>query len=193
VELGLDLKDNAFLLVTVGRLVARKGLPELLDIVRELGDSRFQLVVIGEGPERENLEEHARSAGIADRVRFTGFVSDERKWQILENADLYVSTSIHEGFGIVFLEAMESGLPVQCYDRGGQVDFVTNEVGRILPLGDVKRFRDEILFLSRNAEARRSLSDAARGVAAEYSIARYAESYRALYTQCMVNANRNSD
>jgi hypothetical protein len=73
------------------------------------------------------------------------------------------------------------------------VDFVTNEVGRILPLGDVKRFRDEILFLSRNAEARRSLSDAARGVAAEYSIARYAESYRALYTQCMVNANRNSD
>ena len=40
------------------------------------------------------------------------------------------------------LEAMESGLPVLCYDRGGQVDFVTNEVGRVLPLGDAKRFHD---------------------------------------------------
>jgi glycosyltransferase involved in cell wall biosynthesis len=183
--LGLGLDDDHFVLVTVGRLIARKALDQLIEIVASLGDPRFRLVVVGEGPEREPLEAKARECGVADAVRFAGFVSDERKWQILAASDLYVSTSLHEGFGIVFLEAMENGLPVICYDRGGQVDFVSNEVGRLLPLGEAKPFRDEILILASNPARRARIGAAARQLAGEYSIERYAQRYQQIYAECL--------
>ncbi len=184
-ELGLDLGPDDFALVTVGRLVARKGLDQLLEVLAELGDPRFKLVVVGEGPEGDALRTKAKECGVADAVRFTGFVSDERKWQILSASDLYVSTSLHEGFGIVFLEAMDVGLPVVCYDRGGQVDFVSDRVGRLLPLGEAKRFRDEILILAGKPALRAELADAARKLAADYSIGRFAERYQQIYAECL--------
>jgi glycosyltransferase involved in cell wall biosynthesis len=181
--LGLDLEEDHFVLVTVGRLIPRKGLDQLIEIVSQLDAPRVRLVVVGEGPEREALEAKARDAG--DAVRFTGFVSQERKWQILAASDLYVSTSLHEGFGLVFLEAMEVGLPVVCYDRGGQVDFVSDEVGRLVPIGEAKQFRDEIRSLASNPELRARLGEAGKLVAADYSIQRYAERYREIYAECL--------
>jgi glycosyltransferase involved in cell wall biosynthesis len=183
--LGLGLEDDHFVLVTVGRLIPRKALDQLLEIVSNLDDPRFRLVVVGDGPEREALEAKATACGVADAVRFTGFVSEERKWQILAASDLYVSTSLHEGFGIVFLEAMENGLPVVCYDRGGQADFVSHEVGQLLPLGEAKPFRDEILILAASPERRARLGAAARELAAEYSIERYAQRYHGIYAECL--------
>jgi glycosyltransferase involved in cell wall biosynthesis len=182
--LGLGLEEDDIVLVTVGRLIARKGLDQLMEIVSELDDPRFRLIVVGEGPERAGLEAKARGMGVADAIRFAGFVSEERKWQILAASDLYVSTSLHEGFGIVFLEAMESGLPVICYDRGGQTDFVSDEVGRLLPIGEAKRFRDEVLILGARPELRRRLGEAARRVAADYSIERLAQRYQRIYSEC---------
>jgi glycosyltransferase involved in cell wall biosynthesis len=183
--LGLDLDDGDFVLTTVGRVIPRKGLDQMLEIVAELGDPRFKLVVVGEGPERLPLTERARSLGIAGSVRFTGFVEEERKWQILAASDLYVSTALHEGFGIVFLEGMEVGLPVLCYDCGGQTDFVSDEVGRLLPAGDARRFRDAVLELAGDAELRARCGGAARRLAADYSVPRYAERYQDLYAECL--------
>ena len=183
--LGLDLADADFVLVTVGRIVARKGLDQLLEIVSELRDPRFKLVVVGEGPERAALERRARELDIGGSVRFAGFVDDARKWQILSASDLYVSTSLHEGFGIVFLEAMDAGLPVLCYDRGGQADFVGDAVGRLLPLGDARRFRGEILRFAGSPELRARTGEAARRLAADYSIERYAERYLSIYAECL--------
>jgi glycosyltransferase involved in cell wall biosynthesis len=181
--LGLDLEEDQFVLVTVGRLIPRKGLDQLIGIVSQLDDPRFRLVVVGEGPEREALEAKAR--GAAGAVRFAGFVSEERKWQILAASDLYVSTSLHEGFGIVFLEAMVNGLPVVCYDCGGQVDFVSDEVGRLVPIGEAKQFRDEILSLAENQGLRARLGEAARLRAAAYSVQAYARRYREIYGECL--------
>jgi glycosyltransferase involved in cell wall biosynthesis len=184
-SLDLDLGPDDVVLATVGRLVARKGLAELIEILADLADPRFKLVVVGEGPEREALEARARECGVADSLRFTGFVAEEMKWQILAAADLYASTSLHEGFGIVFLEAMENRLPVICYDRGGQVDFVDDEVGRLVPLGESGRFRDALLELAGNATLRASLGQAAKRRAADYSIGRYAERYQQIYSECL--------
>ncbi len=66
-----------------------------------------------------------------------GHVSDHDKQKILNISDAFVSTSQHEGFGIVYLEAMAAGLPVICYDYGGQTDFLENgKTGFVLPLND---------------------------------------------------------
>jgi glycosyltransferase involved in cell wall biosynthesis len=189
-ELGLDLADGDFVLVTVGRLVARKGLDALLQVMSQLGSARFKLVVVGEGPARSELETKARSLGVADAVRFAGYVSEERKRQILEASDLYVSTSLHEGFGIVFLEGMQHGLPVVCFDRGGQVDFVNDSVGRLLPLGDLARCRAAILEIAGDAALRERLGAAARRLAEEYSVERYAQRYRNIYAECLAHSGR---
>jgi glycosyltransferase involved in cell wall biosynthesis len=187
--LGLDLSDDDIVLVTVGRIIKRKGLEQLLEIASELDDPRFKIVIVGEGPERAALDAQAEELDIAQAVRFAGFVSEERKWQILAASDLYVSTSLHEGFGIVFLEAMMVGLPVLCYDRGGQVDFVSDDVGRLLPVGDTGRFRDEIRALGANPEQRAGLGASAKRLAAEYSIGRYAERYMDIYRDCLERTN----
>jgi glycosyltransferase involved in cell wall biosynthesis len=184
-ELGLALADEDFAMVTVGRIIPRKGLDQLLEIVASLGDPRCKLVVVGEGPERAALEARSRELGIGAAVHFVGFVDEARKWQILSACDLYVSSSLHEGFGIVYLEAMESGLPVICYDRGGQADFIDDEVGRLIPLGDRSRFRDAILALAPQPRVRAELGEAARKRAADYSIGRYAQRYRAIYSECL--------
>jgi glycosyltransferase involved in cell wall biosynthesis len=183
--LGLDLSADDLVLVTVGRIIKRKGLDQLLEIASELDDPRFKLVIVGEGPECAALEARAQELGIAQAVRFAGFVPEERKWQILAASDLYVSTSLHEGFGIVFLEAMMVGLPVLCYDRGGQADFVSDDVGRLLPIGDTRRFRDEVRALGADPEQRAGLGANAKRLAAEYSIGRYAERYLDVYRECL--------
>jgi glycosyltransferase involved in cell wall biosynthesis len=183
--LDLDLGPDDIVLATIGRLVARTGLAALIEILADLADPRFKLVVVGEGPEREALEARARECGVADSLRFTGFVAEELKWQILAASDLYVSTSLHEGFGIVFLEAMENQLPVICYDRGGQVDFVNDEVGRLLPLGESARFRDELRSLAGDPKLRANLGEAAKRRAADYTIGRYAERYQTIYSECL--------
>ena len=183
--LGLGLAAQDIVLVTVGRLVARKGLDELLEILAGLADPRFKLVVVGEGPERERLQTRARECGLGDAVIFTGFVAEETKWQILAASDLYVSTSLHEGFGIVFLEAMENRVPVICYDRGGQADFVSDQVGRLVPLGESKRFGDALRALADDPEQRARLGENAKRLAADYTIQRYAERYQTIYSECL--------
>jgi len=129
-QFGLDGDD--FVLVTVGRIVRRKGLNYLLDALANVKEAGLKLVVCGDGPERVNLEGQARSLGLGDTVRFAGQMSDEEKFQLLSLADLFVMASLHEGFGIIFLEAMSQGLPIVATNVGGQTDFLTHEHNALL-------------------------------------------------------------
>jgi len=139
-ELGFG--DDDRILVTVGRLVARKAVSRLIEMLADMRDPAVKLVVIGDGPLLEDLRARAQQLSVGGQVRFAGFVSDQQKVDLLGIADLYVSTSQHEGFGLVFLEAMAAGLPVVCYDFGGQSDFLENGVtGALVPLNDLKQFR----------------------------------------------------
>lgn len=189
--LGLD--PEARVCITVGRLVARKGLAPLIDLVAGLPDRRVQLVVVGEGPERGALETRARSAGAGERVRFKGHVSDEEKWQLLGASDLYVSTSLHEGFGIVFLEALECGVPVLCYDCGGQTDFLSPDVAELVPVGDREAFGARFAGLLEDDERRRRMGEAGRRVAREHHIDAFADRYQALYAECVASRARTAE
>lgn len=138
-ELGLP--EDVFLAVTVGRLVKRKAIDVLLTALARPECAGVHLAVVGAGPELEPWRALAAALGIAERVRFLGRVSEEAKWQILACADVYASTTMHEGFGLVYLEAMAAGLPVITYDHGGQTDFLVDGVtGFLVPAGDPDRF-----------------------------------------------------
>lgn len=78
-----------------------------------------------------HLEDLAEQLGVADRVRFLGIVSDEDLAMLYQAADLFVSASLNEGFGLVFLESMISGTPVVAAARGAAAE-VVGEAGRFV-------------------------------------------------------------
>jgi len=147
----LGLKKDDFVLVTIGRIIKRKAIDVLLKAIAKLPPTPYRLLIMGDGPEREYLEGLAHELGIEERVRFLGFIDDGDKYRYLSQSDLFVLTSLHEGFGIVFMESMYCGLPIVCTNNGGQVDFLTNEENALLiNVGDVeacarsiKRFHDD--------------------------------------------------
>lgn len=178
----LGIGDEEFVMVTIGRLVARKGLHQLIDMIGEMKERAVRLVVIGDGPLKGSLESQASALDVLDKISFVGFVSDERKAELLAAADLYVSTSQHEGFGLVFLEGMAAGLPVVCYDFGGQTDFLDDGVtGALVPLNEQKRFSDACRTFMNSAEARAAAGHENRRRVEAFYIDTCAREYEALF------------
>jgi len=157
-DFGLDHDEIVF--CTIGRLIKRKNIDDTLVVLSGLKDRyKFKFLIIGEGPERAHLEGLVRRLGLEGLVSFWGNVSDEVKFQLLELSDCYISTALHEGFGLVFLEAMECGLPVICYNRGGQNDFLASgKTGFLVEFGNKESFGKKVIELIRNAELRNSMS-----------------------------------
>lgn len=121
-----DLEGRRVLL-TVGRLAASeryKGHDRVIEAVAALAGRHPDLVylIAGDGDDRPRLEALAGAHGVADRVRFIGRVPDEELPDLYRLADLFVMPSTGEGFGIVFLEAMASGVPALGGDADGSVD-----------------------------------------------------------------------
>jgi glycosyltransferase involved in cell wall biosynthesis len=176
------LSDDDVLLVTVGRLVARKGLPQLIELMQGLRDKSAKLLVIGTGPEEAALKAEAAERGVEDDIRFLGGLSDQEKFDVLGMSDLYVSSSQHEGFGLVFLEGMAAGLPVICYDHGGQTDFlVDGETGYLARLNDKETLARRIQDLVIDATLRQKIADNNRTLVERYFIESMAEAYEALF------------
>lgn len=179
-ELGLP--SEGFLAVTVGRLVKRKGNDRLLRALACPACSGVQLVIIGAGPELEPLRARAGELGLTSRVRFTGRVDEARKWQILHCADAYVSASLHEGFGLVYLEGMAAGLPIVTPDHGGQVDFLEHgATGYLVPPGDDEALAWGIAKLRADPAAATRMRETNLSRSREYRVERCAQAYEALF------------
>lgn len=185
-ELGLPAE--AFVMVTVGRLVARKATEQLLDVLQQSSRPAAHLLIVGDGPELESIRQGAQMRGIADRVHLVGQVDDAKKFAALSLADIFVSTSQHEGFGLVFLEAMAYGLPIVCYDRGGQSDFLrTGETGYVVSLNDRAAFTRAVIDLHDDAASRRRLGDNNRRNLEDYLIDRCAQRYETVFETALRN------
>ncbi|MFO7287399.1 MAG: glycosyltransferase family 4 protein [Gammaproteobacteria bacterium] len=175
------VRSDDVVLIGIGRLVARKRFDRLIAAVAML-DPRVKLLIVGEGPKESELRDQAARMGVADRVRFCGAVDDVTKYELLSISDLYVSTSDHEGFGLVFLEAMASGLPIVCGDRGGQRDFLVDGVtGYLVPPDDISGFVERCTRLIARPEERLAMGNANRARASSFFIDRCAERYEELF------------
>jgi len=134
------------ILLSVGRLVLRKGIDQVLRALPQIAADHPDLVYViaGSGPAREALERLAQEMAIADLVRFVGRVREEDLGSWYDLADLFLMPSRvtqagdSEGFGIVFLEAQARGVPVIAGDEGGMADAVCPEAGRLVDGHDVQ-------------------------------------------------------
>jgi glycogen synthase len=121
-----------------GRLVTTKGVRLLLEAARILHEQNhsFELLVIGEGPERAKLEQFTREIGLADRVHFTGRLAAPQLEAALAQASVVVVPSLGgEVFGLVVAENMQRGLPIVASDLGAFAE-VVGEAGITFRTGD---------------------------------------------------------
>jgi len=166
---ALGFNNDDVLLITIGRLVARKGIHLLIDMMTRFDHDRVKLLVLGEGPDRETLEETAAQRGVSSRIIFKGWVSDSEKFQLLNVADVFVSSALHEGFGLIFIEAMACGLPIVSFDNGGHTDFlIDGKTGYLVPVGIVDSFLDRVTYLCKNQELRTQFGSFNKNLAEDY-------------------------
>ncbi len=127
---------------------------------------RHRLLVVGDGPDRELLEEQVRDLGLESTVEFLGQCSNAKVAELMRSADVFVFPSIREAGGQVVVEAMASGLACVVVDYGGPGIIVTNECGIKIPLADrnelITRFREELEELAKDRDCRNRLGRAAQ-------------------------------
>jgi len=180
------IPEDAFVMVTIGRQVPRKDTPQLVRAMAKSGIANAHLLVVGDGPEIPEIRRVAGELGVAERVHPLGMVSEEDKYRALQVSDIFASTSQHEGFGLVFLEAMAFGLPVVCYDRGGQVDFLTTNVtGHVVKLNDTDAFTQALIQLHASESLRATIRATNLQLVENFFIERCAERYEAVFESVM--------
>jgi glycosyltransferase involved in cell wall biosynthesis len=180
------LAENEILLVTVGRLIGRKANNQLLLMMSELPEKNLRLLILGSGPEEGPLREEAEKRQLGKLVSFLGQVNESEKFAILSASDIYVSTSQHEGFGLVYLEAMASGLPIVCYNHGGQADFLKDdENGYLVPLNDLKTFKQRCQLLISSPDLRARLASNNKRRVEEYYIEKCAANYENVFNEVL--------
>jgi len=131
---GLDIKrfrnavpekrDNPYILC-VGRLESYKNIQSAICALPEL--SEYDLVVAGSGPYQDSLKQVAVDEGVADRVEFLGFVEDERLPRLYAGADVYVTLSEFEAYGMTVAEALAAGTPCIVRETGALQDWVDRD------------------------------------------------------------------
>jgi D-inositol-3-phosphate glycosyltransferase len=192
-----DDADGPMRVMVVGRLVPRKGVDlaiTALGILADRGHRDVELVIVGgsgdaasatEDAEARRLMDAARAAGVADRVRLHGRVSQADMPTVMRTADVVVCAPWYEPFGIVPLEAMASGVPVVASAVGGLTDSVVDGVtGILVPPRDPAAIADALGELLADPARRRALGRAGRdrmehGYSWATVAARTADAYRA--------------
>ena len=138
-----------FTFVSVGNLNKRKGFGELIEAFSRTFKSRreVRLAIVGDGEEENSLKEQIRQSGMDGQIRLTGRLSREKVADMLAESDAFVLASHAETFGIVFIEAMATGMPAIGTVCGGPEDIITPECGYLVRPGDVPALADSMLRL----------------------------------------------
>ena len=181
---SLGIEHNSFVFSTIGRLVRRKNIPDLLNVFKEISNEfNSYLLIMGDGPEKENIKIKIDELGIEKRVRLLGRVTEEEKLKYLSITDMYLSTAMHEGFGIVFLEAMDFGIPVVCYDKGGQTDFLKdNLTGRVIALNQTEKFINAVVELIKDKAKINKINEHNKEYVKKFYIRNIAQEYLKIYS-----------
>jgi glycosyltransferase involved in cell wall biosynthesis len=173
--------------LAVARLVERKGLGCLIRAFALLERGRFQLDIVGDGPDRQALRELAAHHGLAEEIRFLGSLSRATVAERYREADLFTLPSTAESFGNVFAEALASGLPIVASQVGGIPDLVEHgHNGLLVTPGDPHSLAQAIRYLADDPQLRGEMSSRNRAKAeATLEWAQVTKRYLSIYEAVM--------
>jgi glycosyltransferase involved in cell wall biosynthesis len=164
-------------LLAVGAISARKGYELLVRALAELRELDWRLAIAGSlarNPEAAaSLRKAVAGSGVADRVCLAGAVAEDELELLYDAADVFVSPSLFEGFGMVLAEAMARGLPLVASTGGAVAETVPEGAGLKVPPGDVPALRDALRDMIADPALRRRSADASW--AAGQSLPRWGE------------------
>lgn len=169
----LGFVDEDVLLIYAGRLGPEKNLPFLL---RAFGGTaktyeNTKLLMVGDGPERDNLEDRVQYMGINEKVRFVGMVPYAEMPRYMAAGDAFVTASVTEVHPLSIIEALAAGLPVLGIRSPGVSDIVEEGFnGLLAPEEDLAVFTAKMVRLVTESQLRQRLSENARRSAAKYDI-----------------------
>jgi glycosyltransferase involved in cell wall biosynthesis len=169
-SLGLGEKD--ILLVYTGRLAPEKNLPFLLKAFSGTAQAveNAHLLVVGDGPERESLQERAAQGPAANHIHFTGRIAYHELPGYLAMCDAFVTASVSEVHPLSVIEGMAAGLPVLGIQSVGVGDTVEDGKTGLLAQEELAAFTAKMTRLALDASLRRKMGEAARAASRQFDI-----------------------
>jgi glycosyltransferase involved in cell wall biosynthesis len=191
-RMHLRIAPDALLLLSVGRLSPEKGHSDLIDAIGELRDMpptrEFNLVIVGEGPQRNAIQRKIGKLGLGKLVTLAGQQPDVNPYYHL--ADIFVLPSHSEGSPNVLLEAMAAGIPTVATNVGGVPEIAIDGKTSLFVEDKKPGALADALFRLLNDEAlRRELGQAAAARAAEYDPENYCDAMVEIHRQLVRNEN----
>lgn len=153
----LNISPEKKVILFTHRLSKRKGVHYLPEILKKISDQQVVLLVIGDGPERGDMELRIRNYGLSSRVKFLGWVPNRDLADYYALADVFILPSEEEGFPRVLLEAMAAMVPFVAFDVGGVREIVPPEFSKYLtengdPDGFIEKIKELLYSDSKSLE-----------------------------------------
>lgn len=181
-------KKDAFVILTAGVIDKQKDPVSLLHafaLVRKR--LKAKCIFLGEGPMLPELKQITKDLEIDDSVAFLGF--EKNPFRFMANADVFVLSSIYEGFGNVIVEAMACGCPVVATKCPyGPEEIITDGIdGLLSPIGDIHRLANNILHILNNKKLKSSLIQNGYKRAMDFTAIKIAHEYSEVINKCLQN------
>lgn len=180
-KLGIPKEDK--IVVYVGRVAKEKSIDFLVNVFEEVlkKSKNVHFVIVGDGPERKNLEKLIQRLKISDRIFLMGFVEHRDLGKIYQSGDVFVFSSKTETQGMVVLEAMASGLPVLTVKDKVFAEFIQNGVDGFMVEKKESVFAKKLTEILDDEELRKKISKNAREKAEKFSLEEIAKKFEKLY------------
>ena len=176
-EIGVP--EDAFVLISVGELSARKNHKMVLDSLISVDNDRFHYIIVGQGKLLPKLKDYVYEYGIAHKVHFLGYRQDIA--ELYSVSDICCFPSIHEGLPVALMEAMASGIPVVCSNIRGNEDLVDKNSGFLIDLNNIEEFAKAIIKISKDSELRANIVNTNLKKIKDFSESRILEQLKQLY------------
>ena len=179
----MGARQDDLVALRMARLASDKGLEHLIEAAAIMPQTprRIQVVIAGDGPERDHLEQVAARLRVNDRVKFLGFREDVP--DLLAASDMVVLPSLREGLSIAMLEAMAAGKPIVATNIGSQKEVAAHaDIARLVPPADGRALSEAIQRLANDEKLMAQLGSNARVVyESRYTEHKMLATYRQLY------------
>lgn len=190
----LKLKNECRILLSIGRLGIEKSIDYLIKafglVAKE--NKNTVLVIVGEGTEKQNLQNLTIQLGLKDRVYFTGNIDFEDMPLVYKDAYLLLFASRTETQGMVILEALASGLPVVAINDAVYDGIIKDKKNGILVSNNIDQFTKACLLLLNSPSYRNELSKNARKTIQKFPVSKTAEALEKLYEKLIFQHNNEN-
>lgn len=189
-EEKFHLRKEDVVILSISRVVWYKGFEYAIEAIHKVAktiNKPIKYVIVGPHEEENyylKLKKQVERLGLEDYIKFTGILSDDMKLQALSRADIFLAPSLHEGFGLVILEAMALGKPIIASNcEGFQCILKNMETGILTKPANSEEISKAILLLLNDSALREKLSRNALSVIKKYDWRERVDAYEQLYEQ----------